>query len=299
MSKKLAYVAVLIGAILWGTTGTAQTFMPNTIAPLTIASTRLAVGGFTLLIALLLMKKISVRGWPWKLTIIAGLAMALFQFCFFSSVRLTGVAIGTVVAIGSAPIFSGILEWVLLKKKPTKNWIIATVLSIIGCVLLFSDKEGMVVNPLGVALSLGAGLMFALYTLFNKKMLKQVDAVPAVAITFSISAAVLLPFLFTSSKEGILTVPGILGTLYLGLAATSIAYIIFSFGLQRISSSSAVTLSLAEPLTAAVLSFFVVGERLAFVSWIGVALLLGGIVVLTFGGSKEEKEMEMKAEIGM
>ncbi|HWL24659.1 MAG TPA: EamA family transporter, partial [Ureibacillus sp.] len=68
--------------------------------------------------------------------------------------------------------------------------------------------------------------------------------------------------------------------------ATSLAYLFYLAGLEKIGSSSAVTLSLAEPLTASLLGVFLVGEYLSPTSWIGVAMLLGGIVVLTFGGRK-------------
>ena len=40
----------------------------------------------------------------------AAASIALFQGLFFSSIRLTGVAIGTVVTIGSAPVFSGFVR---------------------------------------------------------------------------------------------------------------------------------------------------------------------------------------------
>src|ERR1700685_4509757 len=40
----------------------------------------------------------------------APVAVACYQLCFFSAVRLTGVAIGTVVAIGSAPVFTGLIS---------------------------------------------------------------------------------------------------------------------------------------------------------------------------------------------
>lgn len=73
---------------------------------------------------------------------------------------------------------------------------------------------------------------------------------------------------------------------FMGLAATSIAYLLFLGGLEKISSSSAVTLSLAEPLTAALLGVFWVGEYLSPTSWVGVVLLLGGIIVLTLGSRK-------------
>ena len=61
MSQRVAFIFVLIGAILWGTTGTAQTFMPQTIHPLGVGAARLGVGGFTLLIVLLLLRKITFQ----------------------------------------------------------------------------------------------------------------------------------------------------------------------------------------------------------------------------------------------
>jgi DME family drug/metabolite transporter len=289
LSHRISYLVVLLGAILWGTTGTAQTFLPQTIHPLAVGASRLAIGGFSLLIILLIMRKINFRNWPWKSTLYAAISMAIFQYLFFSSVRLTGVAIGTVVTIGSAPVFSGIIEWLLLKRRPTRVWIMATVLAIIGCVLLFLNKDGIVVNPVGVAMSLGAGLLFAFYTLVNKDVLEKVDAVPAVAVIFSMSAMLLLPFLFLFETEGLMTGRGISVVLYLGIVTTSVAYILFSAGLKRIPSSSAVTLSLAEPLTAAILSVIVVGERLDGTSWMGIFLLLGGILVLTLSGRKVKK----------
>lgn len=286
LSQRISYLVVLLGAILWGTTGTAQTFMPQTIHPLAVGASRLAVGGFSLLLILLIMRKIDFRNWPWKSTLYAAVSMAIFQYLFFSSVRLTGVAIGTVVTIGSAPVFSGIIEWLLLKRRPTRIWLTATVLAIVGCALLFLNKDGIVVNPVGIAMSLGAGLLFAFYTLVNKDVLMKADSVPAVAVIFSMSALMLMPFLFLFETEGLVTVRGISVVLYLGIITTSVAYILFSAGLKRIPSSSAVTLSLAEPLTAAVLSVIVVGERLDGTSWTGIVMLLGGILVLTLGGRK-------------
>lgn len=292
MSQRIAFIVVLVGAMLWGTTGTAQTFMPQTVHPLAVGASRLAVGGFTLLIFMLVLRKIDFRNWPWKATLLSALAMAIFQYCFFTSIRLTGIAIGTVVAIGSAPMFSGIIEWLLLKKRPSKIWLTATTLAIIGCVLLFSNKEGLVVNPIGVSLSLFAGLLFAFYTFSNKEVLEKADAIPSVAVIFSVSAIMLMPFLFIFETEGLLTVPGISTMIYLGIATTSVAYILFSTGLRHIPSSSAVTLSLAEPLTAAMLSVLVVGERLDLTSWTGIALLLGGILVLTLSGRKEKAAVQ-------
>lgn len=281
MSERISYFIVLIGAILWGTTGTAQTFIPDTVDPFIISTMRLAIGGFTLIFILFLMKRINFSIWPWKKVIFVAIALAIFQLCFFTSVRLTGVAIGTVVSIGSAPVFTGILEWIFSRQVPTRQWFIATILAISGCSLLFLNKESVIFNPTGVVLALCAGFLFATYAFMNKAILQKGDVIQAVAIVFTISAFVLFPFFFRFSSEGLLSTSGLLAILYIGLITTAGGYVLFSVGLKRIPSSSATTLSLAEPFTATILSVIVVGEVLNATAWTGVFLLLGGIVILT------------------
>ena len=269
--------------MLWGTVGTTQTFLSEGISSFAVAGVRSGIGGGVLLLAVLLMRKISFRNWSWKWTILAAIAIALFQSLFFTSVRFTGVAVGTVVTIGSAPVFAGFIEWVFWKVRPTFVWAIATVLAIVGCLLLFMNQGETAINPLGIGLALAAGSMFALYTNVSKQLMKREETLPAVAMTFSICALFLLPLAAKDGFGWLTEGVNIWPILFMALAATSLAYILFLGGLKKISSSAAVTLSLAEPLTAALLGVFLVGEHLTFVAWIGVSLLLGGIIVLTFG----------------
>ncbi|WP_238532160.1 EamA family transporter [Planococcus antarcticus] len=138
-------------------------------------------------------------------------------------------------------------------------------------------------DPTGIAMALGARFSFAIYALASKNVLKGMEPVAAVAVVFSLSACYLFPFLLFFDLSYI-TVPGNFWLLiYLGIGATNLSYILFSFGLKQIPSSFAVTLSLAEPLTVAILGVLVVGEALSGLSWIGVGLLLFGIIVLTMG----------------
>lgn len=285
----LPYIFVLLAGILWGTTGTTQTFLQDGISPIAVAGVRSAIGGGLLLIAVLLMRKINIKKWSWKWTIFSALAIALFQCLFFTSIRYTGVAVGTVVTIGSSPIFAGVIEWLMFKNRPDRVWGYATSLAIIGCILLFADRGETTIHPFGIMFALCAGLMFAIYTNCSKRLTEREETLPSVAMTFSLCAVFLLPF----SQNGIswvLVPQNLWPMLFMGLFATSLAYIFYLSGLEKISSSSAVTLSLAEPLTAALLGVFFVGEHLSSISWIGVALLLGGIIVLTYGARPRVKQ---------
>ncbi|MFS0817994.1 EamA family transporter [Lysinibacillus sp. 1P01SD] len=280
---------VLLAAILWGMTGTAQSFLDQGISPIAVATIRSVIGGGLLLAIAILLRKIDLRNWSWKWTILAAASIALFQGLFFSSIRLTGVAIGTVATIGSAPVFSGILEWIVWKTRPTLIWGLATLMAIIGCLLLFMSNGDEIVHAGGFALALCAGLSFAFYTNISKKLMAQADALPAVAMTFSVCTLFLLPFSLESGFAWLVNIHNLWTMLFMGIMCTSVAYLLFLNGLQKISSSTAVTLSLAEPLTAAILGVFLIGEHLTIVSWLGVAMLLGGIVVLTLGGRKKLK----------
>lgn len=282
----MSYFIVLCGAILWGTTGTAQTFIPSTVDPFIVATLRLTIGGITLIIILSILKKIDLTIWPWKKVFIVALALAVFQYFFFSSVRLTGVAIGTVVSIGSAPVFSGVMEWSFNKRPPNRQWMVATMLAIIGSLLLFLNRELVVLDPVGIIYALIAGLLFAIYAFMNKLILEKGDAIQAVAVVFTISAFILLPFFFKFNSEGLMTPSGLLAILYIGLVTTVIGYVLFSIGLKKIPSSAATTLSLAEPFTAAILGVVVVGEYLNASAWAGVFLLIAGILVLTIRKEK-------------
>jgi hypothetical protein len=60
-------------------------------------------------------------------------AVAGYQVCFFTAVRMTGLAIGTVVAIGSAPVLTGLLTRLTGGPKLSRRWAVATAAAVAGC----------------------------------------------------------------------------------------------------------------------------------------------------------------------
>lgn len=291
---KMASFLILLAAMLWGTTGTTQALAPENSHPIAIGATRLAVGGLFLLIIVLVRGKLNFVNWPIKATILASLSMALYQPFFFSAVGITGVAIGTVVAIGSAPILSGLLEWMFLKTRPAKVWWYSTLLSILGCLMLFMNKESVYVDPVGIIFALGAGLSFASYTLVSRDMVKKYSSLSVVAVVFTLSAICLSPFLFIFDMSWIVSFRGVGVSLQLGIMATGVAYFLFAKGLAHVSSSNAVALALAEPLTAALLGVFMLGENLSITSWLGIFLLILGIGILIWSSKNTSSQKELK-----
>lgn len=285
-SELQGMLLVICAAVLWGTTGTAQAFAPPESTPQVIGTLRLLVGGLFLALLAWLKDPQFYRGIPILPAVATGFFIAAYQICFFHGVALTGVAVGTIVGIGSSPIFAGILGIVFLRERLKPKWYIATLLALIGSALLVGSSGTMEVNGLGILLAMGAGLSYAGYTLLIKLQLPGRSAESITALCFCIGALLLCPILFTADLHWIFQLRGLLVTLHLGLFATALSYVLFSKGLAQTQVSTAVTLSLAEPVTAGLLGVLVVGERLSTGGWCGIVCILTGLAILALPSEK-------------
>ncbi len=274
---------ILLAAVLWGTTGTSQALAPPGAHPLTIGALRLAVGGGALLLFALLNGQITRNNFrqPGAL-LLAALLVAGYQITFFKAVSLTGVAVGTMVAIGSGPLFAGLLAFLLHKERPDRRWLTATILAVTGLLVLFIPALGNVsqINPAGVLMALAGGASYAGYTLSIKRLLPGNSPDAVIAVVFTTGAVLLTPFLFGANLHWVVAPGGLIVVLHLGLITTALAYVLFARALRTVPAVYAVTLSLAEPLTAAALGIIVLKERLTFTAAAGMILVLAGLVVL-------------------
>lgn len=278
---------VLFASVLWGTTGTAQSFAPPEAPSSSIGALRLVVAGLTLCLIVLLRgswRGIERSAWPLRANLVAAAGMAAYQVTFFAGVRLTGIAVGTIIGIGSAPIFVGLLDYLLFRRVPPTRWMIATGLAVIGCTLLtLGGSADIQVEPLGVLLTLGAGFSYALYTVAWKGIVEKLPPDVATASIMTLGALMLFP-LWLGVDLTWLTQPdmrGLLVVIHLGVIATAVSYILFARGLMLIPASTVVTLTLMEPLTAAFLGVVVVGESLTPLMLFGAGLVFGGLAVLS------------------
>ena len=272
---------VLAAGVLWGTTGTAQAFAPGGAQPFAIGAMRLLIAGAVLVPYAVARKALpSPQRWPILPTAAAALGMAAYQPLFFGAVASTGVAVGTIVAIGSAPVIAGAFAWMVSSERPSARWAVATGLAVVGTALLVVGKAGDGATLEGLVLALGAGAAYAVYVIASKGLLEHHEPNAVIAVVFGLSALILLPILFFVELDWVFTVGGTIVVLYLGLVATALAYVLFIRGLNFLPVGPTVTLSLAEPLTAAALGVIVLGERLGATAVIGALLLVAGLAIV-------------------
>ncbi|NYE19540.1 DMT family transporter [Microbacterium immunditiarum] len=293
----LPILAVVAAAVLFGTTGTSQALGPDGTTPLSVGVMRLVIGGTALaLIGWLLARRRRRRtGAPHRratardlaLMATTGVCLAAYQPLFFLGTERNGVAVGTVIALGSAPVLAGILEWALTRRTPSGTWVLATALATVGVVLLgIGGDAGATAgaDPLGILGSVGAGASFAVFANAQRRLMDAgwdpFTVAGAMGAWSALVAALALPFVDLSwLAQG----PGLAMALWLGIATIAVAYTLFTWGLERLTAATAATLTLAEPLTASLLGILVLGERLSALAIVGLVVLAAGLVLLAWG----------------
>lgn len=221
----------------------------------------------------------------WVLWVVGAVAVAVYPLAFYGSMRLAGITIGTVVTIGSAPLLSALIEYVFDKQALNLRWAIGAVLGVAGMVLLsLAEHQSQTGNQalIGIVLGLIAGLTYALYSWTARKMmLTGITPKAVMGATFGLGAVFLLPVLLATGSPLLASVNNFAVGLYMALVPMFIGYLAFGYGLARVKASTAITITLFEPVVAALLAVVIVGERLALQGWIGIVLILACLVCVT------------------
>jgi DME family drug/metabolite transporter len=277
--------------MLWGTTGTAQHFAPARISPYWIGALRLVIAA----LFLWLWVAGTERGTAttpkavWRRTLLAGACLAGYNLAFFAGVKLTGVAVGTTIAIGSGPVFAGAMQALFTRRVPAPLWWLGTLLAVAGGALVAQGHAGVVrIDASGVLLCLAAGFTYASYTLLAKDLSRHGTPSRTTLRVFGTAAVVALPAAWLIAPAG---VGGVLTSgaavwlvvLYLGVVATGVAYLLFSNALRHISGATGVALAQAEPLTAFTLAVVVLGEPLGIAGLVGMASIMAGLALVVAG----------------
>jgi len=279
---------ILIASLLWGTTGTVASFAPD-ISPLAIGAFAMGVGG--VLLVLNSLKELS-KDWRrlWlsgRVFAFGGLSVALYPLAFYSSMRLSGVAIGTVVSLASAPFFAALIERLISKKLISLKWMLSFAIGIIGIVLLTLGKiqepsankmladYTFIEQYAGIFLGLLAGLSYAIYSWSARNMIdKGIHAKSAMSGMFGLAAILLLPSLAFTGNHIYSSINNASVAIYMAVVPMFVGYLMFGYGLKQVEASTATLLTLLEPIVATLLAIAILGETFVLMGWVGMGLIL-------------------------
>ena len=271
---------ILGAAALFGTTGTVLANGPLGVDSVTAGVARLVVGGAGLAV-------VSHRNFrqvlgQYLVAALGAVGVGAYQLCFFYSTRHAGVAVATVITIGSSPLFARLIGGFRRRPAPHRLWYLAALILSVGLAFLSSAQDaGSQVEFVGVISALVAGLSYAIYTECAAVLIDQkLDSTAVMGVLFLGAGILTSPFLLFRPISWIATQRGVVMIAYLGIVTLGLAYVAFGKGLKKLVPTTVVMLTLLEPVVATLLAYFVLHEKVSGPSWFGMLLVLVGLPII-------------------
>lgn len=280
----------LLNSFLWGTTFICSRYLMKSgkVDAITVSLIRFSIGsGILFLLGIIFFRnkifKVKAKDFL-ELALLGALGVAAVSVLIFAGQK-SATAINAALVIELNPImilFLGL--W--LGEKIHKFQYIGISLGLIGCLMAIG-----IIKPSGIHFEthhisgelvlLMAGLCWACYTVFSKKITKRLGAF--VAITWiMLAAAVELLIVRLFVPYDYITPKGTetwMVIIYLSVFPTAIAYFAWSEALSKIKLSLLNISQYLTPVFTIILAWILLGESMSLLSIIGACLVLGGVAL--------------------
>ncbi|MBK7701834.1 MAG: DMT family transporter [bacterium] len=219
--------------------------------------------------------------WPRGRTLLGLIVMGAAGYvgqsiCFFTALKHASAGLVSLL-LYLYPALVAILSVVVLKERLTRRKALALGLALAGAVLTIGLSGGG--TPAGIALGVGAAVIYALYIIYGTHLLKSAPPIPAAAVILA-ATAVYAGLVSARGPQWPATAAGWGWIAAIAAISTVVATVTFLAGLERIGPTSASTLSTVEPVISVSLAALVLGERLAPPGLIGGVMILGAVLLL-------------------
>jgi DME family drug/metabolite transporter len=226
-------------------------------------------------------------------TAVTGAGLTLFQVAYFCAVRSTGLAVATVVTLGSGPVLIALVARAAMGERLGRGGAVAVVGALAGLAVLVLGGGDAQVRPAGVLLAVLSAAGYAGMTLLTRWHGSRGDAGDPLTTSlwsFGICAVVLLP---AAWAEGLLPHAEHLGrTLallcFLASVPTALAYALYFAGAAVLRAATVSVVALIEPVSAAVLAVALLGERLTAATLAGTLVLLVAVGALAWEEARQQ-----------
>jgi DME family drug/metabolite transporter len=207
---------------------------------------------------------------------VVGAVLAAHWYLFFETIKLASVAVA-VLTVYTAPIFLAFLAPLFLPEARSRVALVALVPAAAGLVLIaLAGEGGAHARPLGIATGLAAAVTYAVLVIVTKRLTVRVEPATIAFWSYGIAALTLAPFLLGAERvlpEG----RELLWVLLLGVLFTGVSGVLYISLLRKVTAQAVGILAFLEPVSAALLAWAILDERLS------AAVLVGGALVLAAG----------------
>ncbi|MDD9376614.1 EamA family transporter [Streptomyces sp. ZAF1911] len=298
---------LVIAGTAWGTAGAAASllYLASDLGPLALSFWRCA-GGLAVLLPVLALRRrprgagaggraVRARASVGSL-IGTGLLFTLFQSAYFAAVRETGLAVATVVTLGSGPVLIALGARYWMGERLGRGGTVAVGGALAGLAVLVLGSGGGEVRPLGVGWALLSAAGYGAMTLRARLLGRRgTGGEPLVTTVWSVGvgAACLLPFALVEGLMPHTAEPvRVLWLLaYMATVPTALAYALYFSGAAAVRAATVSVIMLIEPVGAAAIAVLVLGERLTGPVALGTVLLLTAVGALIAAESRRPADV--------
>lgn len=288
MNEALGVLAAMLSSAIGGSSVAATRYVVGATDPMTLGSLRFGIG-FLGLLPIALMQR---QPWPprqdWPA--VAGLGalfFGLFPILFNASLIFTTAARGA-LALSTLPLLTMLVAALLRVEALTPRKSLGVVIAMAGVALAL--LTGLSSAPAGAwrgdLLMVAAASCMALYSVWSRPFIKRSGPVTFTTMGMAVGAAALIAI---SAAGGGLQRLGSAGTaqwlafLYVGLAGSTLAFFLWSFALGRTTPTRVAISVTVNPVIAATVGAFLLGEPIGWNVIAGLAAVLAGIWIATTG----------------
>jgi drug/metabolite transporter (DMT)-like permease len=244
---------------------------------------RLAFAALALLIvavALRTLAKLRLARHRARIALIGSL-LGAHWFLYFATIKLSSVAVAVLMAY-LAPIAIALIAPFVLPEQRSRVALFALAPAALGVALVaLGGEEGGAMRPLAFAAGLATAATYAALVLLTKRI---ADEVPLIALTtwnYVIAAVAVVPLLATADRI-VPTAGELPAVLALGVVFTALSGYLYIWLLRRVTAQAIGILAYIEPVSAALLAWALLEEKLTWQVLVGGALVIGGGLAVVF-----------------
>ena len=230
--------------------------------------------------------------WPRGRTLAAVLAMGALgytgqSYLYFTALRHADASL-VALLLYAFPFVVAVLAAVFLGERLDAARIGALLLASAGLAMTIGGGRG---TPLGIALGLGAALVYSVYIVVGTRVLRDVDPLAASSLICAGAAASYAALAGAAALSGDgpqwpATASGWLPVVSLALVSTALAIATFFAGLRRLGATLTSVISTLEPVVSVTAAAVVLGERIGLLQALGGAIVIGTAVWLALRPAK-------------
>lgn len=300
-NQKQGYVCIAITTIFFSLMEIVLKFIGADLNPIQINFSRFLIGGLVLLpFALRLLRKLAGQD----------IYMEPSDLCYFAFLGLIGIVVSmtlyqlatihanaSVVAVlfSSNPLFVLVLAYLILREPIHVRNIVALLLDVAGIVCII-DPWNMDIQFAGVALTLSATLIFALYTVLGKRKCYKFGGLVVTCFGFLFGSVELMVLallghvpaiadvLLANGLDKFAYVPFFTGytlhnlplVLFVYIGVTGLGFASYFTAMEKTSANTAALVFFFKPVLAPILAFLILHEQIPFHMMVGILFILCG-----------------------